>query len=107
MKSRVEQTLDKRRNNVNKKIYKKIEKSMLTMLLLLDSIASMDIRKDLLNFLNLSGWNPNRLAKEARVSKDVIYRLVRGERKGMNSRTLEKLWPFLYGDQTEQRKEEA
>ena len=79
---------------------------MLTILLRLASIASMDIRKDLLNFLNFSGWNPNRLAMEARVSKDVIYRLVRGERNGVNSRTLEKLWPFLYGDQATSKQTE-
>ena len=39
------------------------------------------------------------------MNKDVIYRLIRGERRGANSRTIERLWPFLYGDKQPQEPE--
>lgn len=58
----------------------------------------MNIKSDLKKLLAESGWTVLRLASEAGVSKDSLYRLLRGERGGVNSTTLEKLWPFLYGD---------
>lgn len=60
--------------------------------------TAMDIPTDIREFLTVSGWTAKRLAVEAGVEPSTITRLVRGERQGVNSRTLDKLWPFLYGD---------
>ena len=65
----------------------------------------MNIQQDIRNFLERTGWSAYRLARESGVNKDVIYRLVRGDRQGANSRTIERLWPFLYSEhQSEQQK---
>jgi len=58
----------------------------------------MDIPADIREFLKATGWTAKRLAVEAGMEPSTITRLVRGERKGMHSSTLEKLWPFLYGE---------
>jgi len=58
----------------------------------------MNIKADIESYLKRSGWSVLRLAHEACVNKDSIYRLLKGNRKGVNSSTLEKLWPYLYGD---------
>jgi len=58
----------------------------------------MNIQQDIRQFLEKTGWSAYRLANESGVNKDVIYRLVRGDRRGANSRTIERLWPFLYSD---------
>jgi len=58
----------------------------------------MDIRQDIQKFLDRSGWKPAHLAREAGIHPILISRILRGKRKGLNSKTLQKLWPFLYGD---------
>jgi DNA-binding Xre family transcriptional regulator len=58
----------------------------------------MDIKQDIKQYLEVSGWSASRLAREAGVATPVITRLMTGERKGVHSQTLSKLWPFLYGD---------
>ncbi|MFW5970493.1 MAG: helix-turn-helix domain-containing protein [Desulfovermiculus sp.] len=58
----------------------------------------MDIKQDIKQYLKESGWSASRLAREAGVATPVITRLMTGERKGIHSQTLSKLWPFLYGD---------
>lgn len=58
----------------------------------------MDIKKDLEQFLAETGWNVPRLVAETGVNKDSIYRLLNESRKGLGCKSLEKLWPYLYGD---------
>jgi len=58
----------------------------------------MNIQADIKQLLEESGWPASRLASEAGIPAPVITRFLRGDRKGMHTRTLEKLWPFLYGD---------
>jgi len=57
----------------------------------------MDIQNDVKKFLESSGWTAKRLAQEAGVEPSTITRLVRGDRKGVHSTTLEKLWPIIHG----------
>jgi transcriptional regulator with XRE-family HTH domain len=58
----------------------------------------MDIKSDIERFRKETGWSVLKLAAAAGVSKDSIYRLLRGDRRGINSTTLQRLWPFIYGD---------
>lgn len=59
----------------------------------------MNIQTDIINFLESSGWSQAKLAKKADIHPIIISRIVRGERKGLHSSTLEKLWPFLYANE--------
>jgi DNA-binding Xre family transcriptional regulator len=58
----------------------------------------MNIKADLKNVLAESGWSASRLAAAAGVSAPVVTRFLSGARAGLHSSTLEKLWPFIYGD---------
>ena len=58
----------------------------------------MNLATDFDKFFLETGWNPYRLAKAAGIKVEIITRVQKGERKGVHSTTLEKLWPFLYGD---------
>lgn len=58
----------------------------------------MNITHDLVQFFAETKWTQTRLAKEAGIHIVSLNRLTRGHRKGCSSATLEKLWPFLYGD---------
>lgn len=59
----------------------------------------MNLAHDLTTFFQESGWSACRLAREAGIkSVQAITRVQKGERQGMHSKNLEKLWPFLYGD---------
>ncbi|WP_319764467.1 helix-turn-helix transcriptional regulator [Maridesulfovibrio sp.] len=58
----------------------------------------MNIKEDLKKFLEDTGWTAAKLANEANISAPVITRFLSGARKGLHSSTLEKLWPYLYGD---------
>lgn len=57
----------------------------------------MDIKLDIETCLERLGWTSYRLAKESKVNLSVIRRVLRGQRTGLNSATLSRLWPFLYG----------
>lgn len=46
---------------------------------------------------SLPGWSINRVSDESGVSKDNVYRFVKGM-ICLSWPSLEKLWPFLYGD---------
>lgn len=59
----------------------------------------MNLKEDLNIFFQETGWSACRLAREAKVkSVQAITRIQSGERSGMHSKNLAKLWPFLYGD---------
>jgi len=58
----------------------------------------MNIKQDIVSFLATSGWTATRLAREAGVAPPQLTRLLSGERDGLHSKTVERLWPFLYGD---------
>ena len=58
----------------------------------------MDIKQDLERFLSDVGWDVSRLVAESGANKDSIYRLLNGTRKGVSYKTMQKLWPFIYGD---------
>ncbi|MBI9080858.1 MAG: helix-turn-helix domain-containing protein [Pseudodesulfovibrio sp.] len=57
----------------------------------------MKIRSDLKKMLFDTGWSQTHLAKRSDVSQSAISKLLSG--KAVRSDTLEKLWPFIYGDQ--------
>ena len=80
---------------------------VLTMFLRLAILHRMNMKQDIKTLLAEVGWSPLNLAAAAGVSKDSIYRLLNGSRKGGNSTTLEKLYPFLYGDKRPAPKPEA
>ena len=58
----------------------------------------MNLAQDFNAFFQETGWSPYRLAKAAGIKVEIITRVQKGERQGVHSKTLEKLWPFLYGD---------
>lgn len=58
----------------------------------------MNLAHDFNTFFKDTGWNPYRLAKAAGIKVEIITRVQKGERQGVHSKTLEKLWPYLYGD---------
>lgn len=62
----------------------------------------MNITDEFARFFRETGWSPYRLAKEAGIKVEIITRVQKGTRKGLHSSTLEKLWPFLYGDKRPQ-----
>lgn len=56
-------------------------------------------RNDVRGFLESSGWSKNKLSSLAGVDWKVINRFTEeGSSVGLNSETIEKLWPFIYGD---------
>jgi plasmid maintenance system antidote protein VapI len=57
----------------------------------------MNITEDINNFLRLSGWSIHRLAKASGVDPGNLNRVVHGK-QGLNSKSVERLWPYLYGD---------
>lgn len=64
-------------------------------------MIAMDIKQDILAFLEATGWNASQLAHAAKISQPVISRLLTdgaSRRHGCHSSTLQKLFPFLYGD---------
>lgn len=64
----------------------------------------MNIRKDLIKYLDESGVSPSKLAKEVGLSHMTIYRLLKGEdgnrKGGCHSETINKLEPVLYPSKT-------
>lgn len=59
----------------------------------------MNLKEDFSKFFQETGWSACRLAREAGVkSVQAITRIQSGEREGLHSKNLAKLWPFLYGD---------
>lgn len=73
----------------------------------LAKVWPMNIAQDLRDFLQVTGWNPLRLAEKSGANKDSLYRLINGERAGINSKTFEKIQPFLYGDKHPDKKNQA
>lgn len=67
----------------------------------------MNIKEDIKKFLDETGWTASRLAQESGVSIPVITRLLSGERKGLHSDTVAKVWPFLHGNLHPKAKERA
>ena len=62
-------------------------------------MTDMNLAQDLTSFFNDTGWSACRLAREAGIkSVQAITRVQKGERQGMHTKNLEKLWPYLYGD---------
>ncbi len=57
-----------------------------------------NLRDDIRELLQVSGWPASRLAKEAGIPAVCITRLLKGTRKGLHSDNVQKLLPFLYGD---------
>ena len=66
-------------------------------------MSPMNIREEIQSFLERTRWTVSRFAREADVPISVLHRLKTGERQGMTLRTYEKLRPFLYGDQPQQK----
>lgn len=66
----------------------------------------MDIQHEIKTFLERSGWNTARLAREAGLAFPIVSRLKSGERKNLTMRTYKKLEPFLCGDQPNQQANE-
>lgn len=65
----------------------------------------MNLKQDIETCLKANNWSPSRLAQEANIHPSLITRLLNhgvpgksATRKGLNSSTLTKLFPFLYGD---------
>ena len=56
----------------------------------------MSIQQDINTFLERTGWSAYRLAKASGVNINIIRRIQRGIRAGMNTRTLDRLAPFIY-----------
>ena len=56
----------------------------------------MSIQQDINTFLERTGWSAYRLAKASGVNLNIIRRIQRGIRAGMNTRTLDRLPPFFY-----------
>lgn len=56
------------------------------------------VRLALAALVALEGWSPTRLSKESGVRVNIITRFIKGERQEMRSGTLDRLWPFLFGD---------
>lgn len=61
-------------------------------------IRAMNIKQEIQNALERLGWTATKLANEAGVAPPVLTRFLSGDRDGIHSKTLEKLWPFIYGD---------
>lgn len=59
----------------------------------------MNIKHDLETFLDETGWDIPKLVIASGANKDSLYRLINGSRQGLSYKTLQKLWPFIYGDQ--------
>ncbi|WP_424450063.1 helix-turn-helix domain-containing protein [Pseudodesulfovibrio tunisiensis] len=59
----------------------------------------MQIKQLIQKTLAERGWTATKLAREAGVAPPVITRILSGERKGLHSTTIEKLWPFLFSVQ--------
>lgn len=59
-----------------------------------------EIRQRILAVAALPGWSINRLACESGVEQGSLSRFSRGRdiQKSLSYTTLERLWPFLYGD---------
>lgn len=66
----------------------------------------MNIRHDLKIFFAETGWPILRLAKASGVDAGNLNRVVHGKR-GLNSKSIEKLWPYLYGDKRPPAKEDT
>jgi len=58
----------------------------------------MNIERDIRDCLERNGWTPTELARRAGVAPPTITRILTQERYGLHSKTIERLWPFLYGD---------
>jgi DNA-binding Xre family transcriptional regulator len=63
----------------------------------------MDIQNDIKKYLENRRCSASYLAKQAGVAPPIITRILSGERKGVHSKTLERLWPFLYEDNTPEK----
>ena len=58
----------------------------------------MNIKSDIKKVLAESGMSVTELARLSDVNQSILSRFVNGKQKGLHSDTLEKLWPFIYGD---------
>lgn len=58
----------------------------------------MNIKADIETLLAETGWNVAELVRKTGANKDSIYMLLRGDRKDISTKTLSRLWPYLYGD---------
>lgn len=58
----------------------------------------MNIKTDIENMLAESGLNLTALARLSGVNQSILSRFINGDQSGLNSKTLEKLWPYIYGD---------
>ncbi|MBI9113294.1 hypothetical protein [Maridesulfovibrio ferrireducens] len=58
----------------------------------------MNLKEDLTHMLAESDWTASRLSIESGVPAPVLTRFLRGTRKGLHSSTVEKIWPFVYGE---------
>jgi DNA-binding Xre family transcriptional regulator len=67
----------------------------------------MNIREQIEKALLQHGWTATRLAREAGIAPPVITRFLSGERSGLHSSTLEKLWPYICGDKRPTTEEAA
>ncbi|WP_424450080.1 helix-turn-helix domain-containing protein [Pseudodesulfovibrio tunisiensis] len=57
--------------------------------------------------LTESGWSQTNLARASQVPQSTISKILNGASKGIHSSTLEKLWPYLYGDQRPHSKKKS
>jgi transcriptional regulator with XRE-family HTH domain len=56
------------------------------------------VREDLRGLLAEAGWSQSRLSKESGVSQGCISRFLSDEEAGMNYRSFQRLWPYIYGE---------
>lgn len=61
-------------------------------------MGPMNIKEDISAFLKANNCTQAELARRAKIHPIIISRLLRGERNGLHSKTLEKLWPVIHSD---------
>lgn len=67
----------------------------------------MKIKTDIKHMLDETGLNLSDLGRLSGVNQSILSRFINGHQAGLNSKTLEKLWPYVYGDKRPQAKAAA
>jgi hypothetical protein len=56
------------------------------------------VRAEIESVVAIPGWSVSRLAREAGIEPRSLTRFMSDDGAGMSTKTLEPLWPYLYGD---------
>jgi lambda repressor-like predicted transcriptional regulator len=56
------------------------------------------VKADIQAVVSMPGMSINRLSQDAGVEWKVLKRFLSGDGAGISASTLEKLWPYVYGD---------